>query len=72
MIEKNNDLPGFIETEAVRVRTLVSEYPILSLDLPNWLGVFFSFVFLPDFPVHSVQLSPEGGYDANTGCQSSA
>src|SRR5256886_3996070 len=26
MIEKNNDLPGFIETEAVRVRTLVSEY----------------------------------------------
>jgi site-specific DNA recombinase len=31
MIEKNNELPGFIETEAGRVRTLVSEYPFFLL-----------------------------------------
>jgi len=31
MIEKNTDLPGFSEAEAVRVRTLVSEYPFFLL-----------------------------------------
>src|SRR5438874_5625564 len=31
VIEKNTDLPGFIEAEAVRVRALVSEYPFFLL-----------------------------------------
>src|SRR5207237_7707543 len=44
---KNNDLPGLIEAEAVRVRTL--EYAILSLDLLNWLRSLLHFLFLARF-----------------------
>jgi hypothetical protein len=72
MIEKNNDLPGFIEEKPSEFAPSFPNTPFFLLTSLIGYAGFFSFVFLPDFPVHSVQLRPEGGEDANTGCHSSA